>query len=100
MKYIIAGCSLFLGVDSAPAHIAMAYNKPCILFFGSVNPDYIYSDLSNVKVIQGKCDKQNCWHHNGGMAGQECFYKGTDKYVQCAISNSDEVIEAINEFHK
>ncbi len=100
LKYIIGGCDLFIGVDSAPAHIAMGYEKPCVLFFGSVNPNYIYPDLSNAKVIQGNCDKAYCWHITGGTAGQLCSYEGTDKYLQCTKATWEQVVDAINEFHK
>src|SRR6185312_821905 len=95
MKFVISGCDLFIGVDSAPSHIAVAYNKPCVILFGSVNPDYIHPDLTNVEIVQGKCDKSFCWHLEGGTEGKECFYKGTEKYLQCCQSDSDEVINAI-----
>lgn len=96
LKFVVAGSSLFIGVDSAPSHIAVAYNIPSVIFFGSVNPDYIHVDMTNIKVIQGKCDKSGCWHISGGTSGRECFYKETPKYVQCTITDSDEVIHAID----
>jgi ADP-heptose:LPS heptosyltransferase len=96
LKFVIAGCDLFIGVDSAPAHIAMAYNKPCVLMFGSVNPDYIHSDLNNAEIVQGACDNSFCWHSsNGSTKGVECKYINTDKYLQCCKSDSDTVINAI-----
>ncbi|HEY8660091.1 MAG TPA: DUF5672 family protein [Chitinophagaceae bacterium] len=95
MKFVIAGADLFIGVDSAPAGIAVAYNKPCVIMFGSVNPDYIHPDLTNVEIVQGGCDKSFCWHHIGGTAGVECFYKDTPKYLQCCKGDSDIVIDAI-----
>jgi len=95
MKFAIAGADLAICVDSAPSHIAMAYNKPCVLLFGSTRPDYIHAEMDNTEVIQCKCDKSGCWHVDGSVDGQKCFYSGTDKYLQCCKSDSDEVISAI-----
>ncbi len=94
LKFLIAGCDLFLGVDSAPSHIAMAYNKKCLLFFGSVNPDYIHPDLSNTVIIQQKCIYQNCWHLEGGTSGQDCRFNKNNP--PCCISSYEEVIDGIN----
>lgn len=99
MKFLIAGCDLFIGIDSAPAGIAVAYNKPCVLFFGSVNPDYIHPDLTGVHVIQQKCIYQNCWHSkDGGTAGVECVFD--KEKPPCCISSTEEVIDAINLIHR
>lgn len=98
LKFFIAGCDLFLGIDSSPAAIAMAYNKPCILMFGSVNPKYIHPDLTNTVVIQQPCDKAGCWHIVGGTTGQPCVYDAAKP--PCCISSTGEIINAINKFHK
>lgn len=95
LKHFIAGCDLFIGVDSAPAGIAMAYNKPCVLLFGSVNPDYIHPDLSNTVVIQQPCIYQNCWHSvDGGTSGKPCVFNPSKP--PCCISSYEEVIDGIN----
>ena len=57
---------------------------------------YIHCDLTNVEIIQGKCDKSFCWHQTGSKTGKECYYKGIDKYIQCTKSDSDIVINTIN----
>lgn len=98
MKFLIAGCDLFIGIDSAPAGIAVAYNKPCILFFGSVNPDYIHPDLTGVHVIQQKCTNQNCWHIEGGTNGVPCIFD--EQKPPCCITSTEEVIDSINLIHK
>lgn len=100
MKFVIAGCDIFIGVDSAPAGIAVAYNKPCVILFGSVNPNYIHPDLKNVEIVQGTCDNSFCWHKIGGTAGVECKYIDTEKYLQCCKSDSDTVIDAIEKLIK
>jgi hypothetical protein len=98
LKFVIAGCDVFIGVDSAPAGMAMAYNKPCILLFGSVNPEFIHPDLTNAIVIQQPCPKAGCWHQIGGVAGIPCVYD--ELKPPCCISSDKEVIAAINKFHK
>lgn len=99
MKFVIAGADLFIGVDSGPAHIAVAFNKPSVLFFGSVNPDYIHCDLDNVEIIQGNCADAYCWHKEGGTAGTICKHVNTSKYLQCCKSGWEQVIDAINKFN-
>jgi len=98
LKFFIAGCDLFLGIDSSPAGIAMAYNKPCILMFGSVNPEYIHPNLDNAIVIQQKCVHQNCWHIVGGTAGKPCVFD--ELRPPCCVSSTEEVINAINKMHR
>lgn len=98
LKFVISGADLFIGIDSGPSHIAVAYNIPSVIFFGSVNPDYIHPDLSRIEAIQGKCDRQHCWHIVGGTAGQPCFYDA--QKPPCCVHDSDEVIDAINKFHQ
>lgn len=98
LKFLIAGCDLFVGVDSSPSNIAMAYTKPCVLLFGSVNPKFIHPDLSNAIVIQQKCEFQNCWHKVGGTSGQDCIIDISNP--PCCISSTNEVINAINNIQK
>lgn len=101
MKFVLAGCDLFVGVDSAPAGIAVAYNKPCVILFGSVNPDYVHPDLNNVVIVQGECENSYCWHSkNGGTEGVKCIYENDDRYLQCCKSDSDIVIDAIEKIIK
>lgn len=100
LKFIIAGCDLFVGIDSGPASIAVAYNKPCVLFFGSVNPDYVHPDLTNVEIIQGNCEKAYCWHSETKTAGMPCAFEGTPKSLQCCKSTYEQVVDAINKLHE
>lgn len=93
LKFLIAGCDLFIGIDSGPLNIAMAYNKPCIGFFGSVNPEYVFPDLSGLKVIQQKCIKQHCYHNAVSTVGIECEFN--KDVPPCCVSNTDEVLNAI-----
>lgn len=75
LLYVIAGASGFIGIDSGPAAIAVACNIPAAIFFGSVNPEFIHPDLSNVQIIKHEkpCNTINCWHDVvNGVTGKEC----------------------------
>lgn len=97
MKHWIAGCDFYIGVDSAPAGIAVAYNKPAVLFFGSVNSSYIHPDLTNIEVIQQQCIYQHCWHQPGSTVGKECVFN--PEKPPCCIHETEQVIDAINRLH-
>lgn len=94
LKFIIAGCDLFIGIDSGPLNIAMAYNKPCIGFFGSVNPEYVFPDLKNLEIIQQPCVHQHCYHEQVSTVGVDCVF---DKQKPpCCIAETKQVLSAIN----
>lgn len=98
LKFVIAGCDLFIGIDSAPLNIAMAYNKPCVGFFGSVNPEYVHPDITGLEVIQQPCIYQHCYHKNeGSVTGTECVFN--KEYPPCCIAETEQVIDAINNLH-
>lgn len=98
LKFVIAGCDLFLGIDSAPLGIAMAYNKPCVGFFGSVNPEYIHPDMNGLEVIQQPCVNQHCWHIEGGTSGVPCVFDTVKP--PCCIAETEQVTDAINRLHQ
>lgn len=94
-KWLIAGADLFIGVDSGMSHIAVALDIPSIIFFGSVDPNRVHCDHTNMIALQSPCDKQHCWHINGGTAGQLCYYKDTEQEYQCTKIEGKTVIESI-----
>lgn len=94
LKFLIAGCDMFIGIDSGPLNIAMAYNKPCIGFFGSVNPEYVFPDLNFLEVIQQPCIKQHCYHNSVTTVGIECEFN--KEVPPCCISDTEQVIDKIN----
>jgi ADP-heptose:LPS heptosyltransferase len=100
VKWLIAGADLFMGVDSGMSHIAMAMNIPSVIFFGSVDPHRIHSDHENMVPLQSPCDKQHCWHINGGTAGQACAYKNTEQAYQCTKLSAKEVMAAVYKITK
>lgn len=96
LTWLIAGCDLYLGIDSGPAAIAVALEKKCILFFGSVNPAYIHADLSKITVIQSKCpiDKDGCWHSIPSTVGVPC--EVDEDVPPCCVHDTKSVIETIS----
>jgi hypothetical protein len=74
MMWAISGADLFIGVDSGPSNVAVALGIKSIIFFGSVNPEYIYADGSNIRPMISMCpiDKQFCWHSVSGTEGVKC----------------------------
>jgi hypothetical protein len=101
LAYLLAGCDFMIGVDSGPANIAVALGKKLIAFHGSVDPDYIWPDRSNITVItnhieeQPLCSTPYCWHSVIGCEGVECY---VSKYSPpCTKFDTGQVINAINE---
>ena len=97
LKFLIAGCDIFLGIDSGPLNIAMAYNKPCVGFFGSVNPEYVHPDMTGLEVIQQPCIYQHCYHKEGTLTGVKCVFN--PDMPPCCIAETEQVIDAIDKLH-
>ena len=101
LAYVIAGCDLFIGIDSGPSHIAVATGRKCVLFFSSVNPEYIHPDLTNTKVITNHnvevplCQDVYCWHSQIGCRGNDCYISKDNP--PCIMFDSEKVILAIND---
>lgn len=74
LMYLMAGADFFIGQDSGPSQVAVALGIPSIIFFGSVNPEYRYPDLSKIRIIQNHCDKAGCYHSVIGVRGTDCVY--------------------------
>lgn len=116
---LIGGADLFLGCDSGPANIALAMDTPAVIWFGSVNPDYIIPDKTNVTVISNHnpekpiCRLPHCWSSAISTEGVECvethgvikkvtkMWQGTECVEQeeippCVRFTTQQVIDAIN----
>lgn len=100
LAYVISGCALFIGVDSGPSHIAVATGRRCILFFGSVNPEYIHADRSHIYVLTNHwndnepcCPIKYCWHESITTVGQDCVV--SKEAPPCVEFTSHQVIQAI-----
>lgn len=101
LAYVIAGCDLFIGIDSGPSHIAVATGKKSIIFFSSVNPAYIHPDLTSIYIISNHsdsnplCPQPFCWHSISSTRGPDCIVEANKP--PCIDYHSQKVINAINE---
>lgn len=101
LAYVISGCDLFIGIDSAPSHIAVATGRKSIIFFGSVDPEYIHPDLTNVRIITNHnketplCSSPYCWHSVSSTRGPDCIED--IEQPPCISYKSESVINAVNE---
>lgn len=101
MAYLICGCDLFIGGDSGPANVAAATGRKMVVFHGSVDPDYIWPDQTNIKVVTNHknepppCQTPYCWHDTYGCEGKKCVIDVANP--PCAIYDTNELINAINE---
>lgn len=95
LMYLVAGADLFIGIDSGISHIASAFNIPSVIFFGSVNPDYIHADHANKVYIHNHdkkvCEKPFCWHDSIGETGTKCYLEN----VPCTKYTTNQVYRAI-----
>lgn len=101
LAYVCAGASLMIGIDSGISHICAGFGVPMVLFFGSVNPEYIHANFDNIIPIhrheERVCDTPFCWSNVIGCEGQEC---AVDKeYPPCTdfqVGYTQKTIDAIN----
>lgn len=101
LAYVCAGASLMIGIDSGISHICAGFGVPMVLFFGSVNPEYIHANLENIIPIhrheEKVCETPYCWSNVIGCEGQGCT---VDKeYPPCTdFTNgyTQKTIDAIN----
>jgi len=97
LMWLLAGCDLFVGIDSGPAQMAVALDRKCVLLFGSVNPAFIHPDMSKIKVLQSPCPAKldHCWHSERSNKGVECVL---DPYTPpCCIHDTDHLIDVIKQ---
>lgn len=101
LAYLLAGCEFMIAVDSGPANVAVALGKKLIVFHGSVDPEYIWPDMANIKVITNHsaenpvCENKYCWHSTIGCEGVECYV--SRETPPCTQFNTYQVLTAINE---
>ena len=94
---IIGGAALHLGIDSGPSNIAVAMNTKAVILFGSVNPEYIFPDLTNVVAVHNHnkkvCDLPFCWSESISCTGTPCYID--DQKPPCVQFTTIQVLEAI-----
>ena len=100
--YLVGGADLMIGIDSGIANIAAAFDVPCIILFGSVDPKVIHPDLSDKTIIhlhegEGVCNNPFCWGSVIGTEGVKCYIDETKP--PCTQFKTEQVINAIKNIH-
>lgn len=100
LGWLLKGAEFMLAIDSGPSNMAVALGIPSIIFFGSVAPNYIYHDLTNIIPLQSKCPIGNdhCWHSVEGQRGIDCVVQR--ELPPCTRIPTSIVIDAINQILK
>lgn len=96
---LIYNCSLFIGIDSGPSHIATSLKKSAIIFFGAVNPQYRhFTNLLNKTIImQSACEFAGCYHEvTNSIYGQTCKLVGDVGVPKCSVHTTENLIININ----
>ena len=101
LMYAVAGASLMIGIDSSISNIATSFNVPSIVFMGSVNPEHIYPDRSNMLIIhrhdEGVCEQPFCWSNTvGSVTGTDCYLDNSKP--PCTQYNHEKEFEKIKKF--
>lgn len=98
LAYVCASADIMIGIDSGISHICSGFNVPCVIGFGSVNPDYIHPDMSNIIAIhnhdKGVCSNAFCWHSVIGVEGVECEVE--PMFPPCTKFETSQFLDAIN----
>jgi len=97
LMWLISGCHAFIGIDSGPSHIAVAFNKKCILAFGSVDPKIIHPDLTGIIALSAMCpiNESGCWHLEPGTTGRLCPI--SENNPPCTQLSTEIIMDAIKQ---
>lgn len=98
LAYLCASADLFVGIDSGISHICSGFNVPSVIAFGSVNPEYIHPDMTNIIPIHNHhkeiCNNKFCWHSVISVEGIDCE---VDKNLPpCAKFETNDFLNAIS----
>lgn len=96
---IINSCSLFIGIDSGPSHIATSLKKPALIFFGAINPNYRhFKELFNGAFLQQYCEYNGCYHSmaTNSIYGPSCKLVGDEGIPKCSIYSTEFLIKMID----
>jgi ADP-heptose:LPS heptosyltransferase len=67
LAYLLRKCSLFIGADTGPLHIAAAVGTPVIAIFGPKDPQIYAPNCENCIIVRkdipcSPCEKRSCSH--------------------------------------
>jgi ADP-heptose:LPS heptosyltransferase len=96
MIRLINGSDFFIGIDSGPSHIATAFGKKSILFFGAVNPWFRhFRSLFNGIIMQSYCEFANCYHTSNNGKETVCRLVGNEGMPKCSIHQTQDILNNI-----
>ena len=84
----ISQATLFIGLDSGPAHIAACFSIPSLVFMGPVIPErrHILQQFNGV-LLQNPCEFAGCFHNTQSPTGQPCqLTDAQGKHVCCTFT--------------
>lgn len=95
----ISGCVFFIGLDSGPSHIAVAFHRPALVFFGSVTPEYrlLLDDFAG-KIMQKPCAYAGCYHRAADWSDRKCTIVGDTGTPPCCTFTTSEVLAVVESF--
>ena len=97
---LLYNCTFFIGVDSGPSHIAACFDKPSIIFFGSVNPLFRHLTSNNKIFLQQDCKYAHCYHEVTKNASVTCKLAGEQGVPPCCLHSTELVINKIDQLYK
>ena len=95
LSFYISNADLFIGVDSGPLQVAVAYGIPSVGLFGSVDWTLRYEASPKLQTLTGACPHQNCYHNSIGTTRTKCLLGQT--VPQCALHTSKKILNAITQ---
>jgi hypothetical protein len=97
----ICRASLFIGVDSGPAHVSASLDIPTVIGFGSVNPAFRYLPDSSARFLTAPCEFAGCYHDNlsADGYGQQCRIPGVGRtgVPKCSVQTTSSVLARVKE---
>jgi len=71
---LVSRCSLLIGNDSAPGHVAAATDVPVVSIFGPTSPSFGYAPYGKkVEIVERELSCRPCHHHGPMVCPKEHF---------------------------
>lgn len=94
---LINKCSIFIGIDSFPSHVAAIFKIPSLIFFGAINPNFRHFDDYFIGTfMQGECEFAGCYHDSINGKEVSCKLVGDEGIPKCSFFQTSKLISAID----
>ena len=92
-------CTLFIGIDSFPSHLAAIFKIPSLIFFGAINPNFRhFNDHFIGSFMQGECEFAGCYHNSSNGKEVSCKLVGNEGIPKCSFFQTNNLIPDIENF--